>query len=244
MCGYKTASICQSSSCNFLLSVQQNSNASVRNSALCQRLSGCLPKKILTEMGTLDCEIDGDELRCRGKFTSEELERCKGEKKTLELEKSDLESRLKTCNSDLNMCLNAFAVEKRKMDQCFSDLSACLIASDDHKQKLDKCYSDLHSLQSQLEQCRSQSSSADCPSANGQQITVGSTRFIASCNRVFHGQKVKMVPGVGSYRECLNLCAAEPECRAASLDTLSRCWVYRSIQTETDQVGMHSGKRI
>lgn len=31
-------------------------------SALCQRLSGCLPKKILTEMGTLDCEIDGGEL--------------------------------------------------------------------------------------------------------------------------------------------------------------------------------------
>jgi hypothetical protein len=42
------------------------------------------------------------------------------------------------CDSDLNMCLNASAVEKRRMDQCFSDLSACLIASDDQKQKLDK----------------------------------------------------------------------------------------------------------
>jgi hypothetical protein len=140
------------------------------------------------------------------------------------------------------MYLNAFAVEKRKMDQFFSDLSACLIASDNQKQKLDKCYSDIQSLQNQLEQCRSQSSVADCLSANGQQITVGSTRFIASCNKVFHGQTIKLVPGV-SYRDCLNLCAAEPECHAASLDRLSRCWGYRSIQTETDQVG-HSEKRI
>ncbi|KAB8075515.1 hypothetical protein BDV29DRAFT_155596 [Aspergillus leporis] len=194
-------------------------------------------------MGTLDCELDGDELHCKGRFSSEELERCKDEKGTLELAKSDLESRLKTCDSDLNMCLNAFAVEKRKMDQCFSDLSACLIASEDQKQKLDKCYSDNQSLQNQLEQCRSQSSAADCPSANGKQIAVGSTTFIASCNKVFHGQTIKLVPGV-SYRDCLNLCAAEPECRAASLDHQSRCWVYRSIQTETDQVGMHSGKRI
>jgi hypothetical protein len=147
------------------------------------------------------------------------------------------------CDSDLNMCLNASAVEKRRMDQCFSDLSACLIASDDQKQKLDKCCSDIHSLQNQLEQCRSQSSAADCPSANGQQITIGSTRFIAFCSKVFHGQTIKLALGA-SYRDCLNLCAAEPECRAASLDRLSRCWVYRSIQTETDQVGMHSGKRI
>jgi hypothetical protein len=29
---------------------------------LCQRLAGCLPKKLITEMGTLDCELDGGEL--------------------------------------------------------------------------------------------------------------------------------------------------------------------------------------